>query len=159
MKIRGELHPAKRMLISTISVVSFFALWFLLTLPMLSPADSSFELHTDSLPNTAADAVMDNYSADRTEPRLRPIVPPIILPSPIAVLKALAYLHTEQALVRSAAVSLFRITFSFLLAALVAIPLGLLMATYPPIRNAIEPIIGPLRYLPISAIVPLFILW
>ena len=87
------------------------------------------------------------------------IVPAIILPSPTAVLKAFPTLHFEEALVRSALWSLYRVTMGFVLAALVAIPLGLLMGTFPPIKAFFAPILDPLRFLPISALVPLTIVW
>jgi NitT/TauT family transport system permease protein len=87
------------------------------------------------------------------------IVPAIILPSPTAVLKAFPTLHFEEALVRSALWSLYRVTMGFVLAAVVAIPLGLLMGTFPPIKAFFAPILDPLRFLPISALVPLTLVW
>jgi NitT/TauT family transport system permease protein len=87
------------------------------------------------------------------------IVPTIILPSPTEVLRAFPVLHFEEALVRSIARSLYRVYMGFLLAALVAIPLGLLMGTFPPVKHFFTPLLDPLRFLPISALVPLFIVW
>jgi len=60
--------------------------------------------------------------------------------------------------VRSAAMSFWRITYAFFLAALITIPLGVLMGSFPLVRAWIEPFSGPLRYLPISAVTGLFIL-
>jgi NitT/TauT family transport system permease protein len=87
------------------------------------------------------------------------IVPTVILPSPTEVLAAFPRLHTEEALVRSAAWSLYRVTMGFVLSAAVAIPLGLLMGTFPPVRAFFAPLVDPLRFLPISALVPLFLVW
>jgi ABC-type nitrate/sulfonate/bicarbonate transport system permease component len=87
------------------------------------------------------------------------IVPAVILPSPTAVLRAFPTLHFEEALVRSAFWSLYRVTLGFVLAAAVAIPLGILMGTFPPIKAFFAPILDPLRFLPISALVPLTIVW
>jgi NitT/TauT family transport system permease protein len=87
------------------------------------------------------------------------IVPDVILPSPTEVLKAFPVLHFEEALVRSALASLYRVTMGFLLAAVVAIPLGLFMGTFPPVKHFFASLIDPLRFLPISALVPLFIVW
>src|SRR5262245_32602008 len=87
------------------------------------------------------------------------IVPGVILPSPTDVLKAFPVLHFEEALVRSAVMSLYRVMAGFLLSAVVAIPLGLLMGTYPKIKHFFAPVLDPLRFLPISALVPLFIVW
>ena len=155
LKIRAELPPVKRQLVSTIAVVVFLALWWLLTWPLLPPLEAP--------PATVADALAEDYQPEEApvvEPAgPRPIIPAFILPAPQDVLASVVVLHRDHALVRSAAKSLYRITFAFLLAVLVAVPVGLLMGTYPPIRNIIEPLTGPLRYLPISAITPLFILW
>jgi ABC-type nitrate/sulfonate/bicarbonate transport system permease component len=87
------------------------------------------------------------------------LVPTIILPSPTDVVKAFPVLHFEEALVRSALASLYRVSMGFLLSALVSIPLGLLMGTFPAIKYFCSPILDPLRFLPISALVPLFIVW
>ncbi len=87
------------------------------------------------------------------------LVPRIILPSPTDVLRAFPVLHFEEALVRSALASLYRVFAGFLLSALVAIPLGLFMGTYPALKHFFAPVLDPLRFLPISALVPLFIVW
>jgi NitT/TauT family transport system permease protein len=87
------------------------------------------------------------------------LVPTVILPSPTEVLRAFPVLHFEEALVRSIGRSLFRVYMGFLLAAAVAIPLGLVMGTFPPVKHFFDPLLDPLRFLPISALVPLFIVW
>jgi NitT/TauT family transport system permease protein len=87
------------------------------------------------------------------------LVPTVILPSPTEVLRAFPVLHFEEALVRSIGRSLYRVYMGFLLAAAVAIPLGLIMGTFPPIKHFFVPLLDPLRFLPISALVPLFIVW
>jgi len=45
------------------------------------------------------------------------------------------------------------------LAAGLALPLGVLMGAFAPIHHIFEPIMAPLRYMPISAFIPLLILW
>jgi NitT/TauT family transport system permease protein len=87
------------------------------------------------------------------------VVASVILPSPSEVLRAFPRLHFEEALVRSAGMSLYRVTMGFLLSGLAAIPLGLLMGTFPRVKHFLAPLIDPLRFLPISALVPLFIVW
>jgi NitT/TauT family transport system permease protein len=87
------------------------------------------------------------------------LVPSVILPSPTDVIKAFPVLHFEEALVRSAGASFYRVMMGFLLAAVVAIPLGLVMGTFPPVKHFFAPVVDPLRFLPISALVPLFIVW
>jgi NitT/TauT family transport system permease protein len=87
------------------------------------------------------------------------MVPPVILPSPTEVLAAFPVLHFEEALVRSAGWSFFRVSMGFALAAAVSIPLGILMGTLPAVRHFAAPVLEPLRFLPISALVPLTIVW
>jgi len=87
------------------------------------------------------------------------LVPPIILPSPTDVLKAFPVLHFQEALVRSAGWSFYRVTMGFALAAVVAIPLGILMGAFPAVKHFFAPVVDPLRFLPISALVPLTIVW
>ena len=87
------------------------------------------------------------------------LVPTVILPSPTEVIRAFPVLHFEEALVRSAGWSLYRVGMGFVLSALVAIPLGLLMGTFPAVRHFLSPLVDPLRFLPISALVPLFLVW
>src|SRR4029450_1963646 len=55
--------------------------------------------------------------------------------------------------------STVRIFVSFVAAALVALPLGILMGAFEPINRLMDPIMAPLRYMPISAFIPLLILW
>jgi NitT/TauT family transport system permease protein len=87
------------------------------------------------------------------------IIPTVILPSPTEVVRAFPVLHFEEALVRSAGWSLYRVGMGFLLSAVVAIPLGLLMGTFPAVKHFLSPLVDPLRFLPISALVPLFLVW
>jgi NitT/TauT family transport system permease protein len=87
------------------------------------------------------------------------LISTLILPSPTDVLKAFPVLHFQDALVRSALASLYRVGMGFVLSAAAAIPLGLLMGTFPPVRHFFSAILDPLRFLPISALVPLFLVW
>lgn len=102
----------------------------------------------------------------------RPLVGPLFLPSPVEVLKVLVrdlflgkqigtdgHLEVVRVLLDAAGASSLRITVAFLLATAVAVPLGILMGAFEPINRFIDPIMAPLRYMPISAFIPLTILW
>ena len=82
-----------------------------------------------------------------------------ILPSPVEVLKAFAPLHLEQALVRNAGVSVGRISISFLLAVIVAVPLGTYMGTFRPIAAFFHPVSLVGAYVPTVVFLPLSIGW
>ena len=78
--------------------------------------------------------------------------PPDFLPSPTEVVRGTLQLFIQYDLLGAIWVSARRIMLAFLLASAVALPLGVLM-------GAFEPIVSPLRYMPISAFIPLLILW
>jgi NitT/TauT family transport system permease protein len=91
----------------------------------------------------------------------RPIVGALFLPSPIEVLRVLVRdLFTgDRVLLDAALFSSLRIVVAFLVAALFALPLGIAMGAYEPINRLVDPVMAPLRYMPISAFIPLTILW
>jgi NitT/TauT family transport system permease protein len=55
--------------------------------------------------------------------------------------------------------TVWRVVGGFVIAAAIAVPLGILMGAYKPIEGFFEPFISFARYLPASAFVPLLILW
>jgi len=85
--------------------------------------------------------------------------PPDFLPSPTEVLRGTLQLFIEHDLWGAILTSTRRIVLAFLLASAVALPLGVLMGAFEPINRLFEPIVAPLRYMPISAFIPLLILW
>jgi NitT/TauT family transport system permease protein len=94
----------------------------------------------------------------RGEPGER-MVQALILPSPMEVLRSFVPLHMEQGLVRSAFTSWLRVTTGFSLAALVAIPLGVYMATFAPIAAFFRPLALTGAYVPIVVFIPLSMTW
>lgn len=84
---------------------------------------------------------------------------PIILPSPMEVLQAFPKLHFEQGLVRSALTSWMRVTAGFALAAVVAVPLGVYMATFRGVAAFFRPLALVGAYVPIVVFVPLTLAW
>jgi NitT/TauT family transport system permease protein len=87
------------------------------------------------------------------------LVSPIILPSPIEVFSAFGPLHFEQGLVLSIFASWSRVTGGFALAAIVAVPLGVYMATFPGIAAFFRPLALAGAYVPIVVLIPLSIAW
>lgn len=47
----------------------------------------------------------------------------------------------------------------FIISAAIAVPLGLYMGTYRIVQSGLEPLVNFIRYLPVTSLVPLFILW
>ena len=87
------------------------------------------------------------------------LAPPDFLPSPTEVVKGTLQLFIEHDLARAILVSTQRIFLAFFLASALALPLGVLMGAFEPVNRLFEPIMAPLRYMPISAFIPLLILW
>jgi len=94
----------------------------------------------------------------RGEPDQR-VIQPLILPSPLEVLRAFIPLHFEQGLVRSALSSWARVTTGFVLAAIVAVPLGIYMATFASVAAFFRPLALAGAYIPIVVFIPLTMTW
>ena len=70
------------------------------------------------------------------------------LPSPFSVVQALIELIQEKNFMADVNISAYRIFGRFSIASLIAIPLGLLMGCFAPIRGLLNPVISGARYLP-----------
>ncbi len=88
-----------------------------------------------------------------------PLVSHFFLPPPDEVVKGLFYLLFERGLLAAVGVSTVRIITAFILSIGVAVPLGILMGSFEAVNRFFDPIVAPLRYLPITAFIPLLILW
>src|SRR5258708_28238559 len=85
--------------------------------------------------------------------------PPDFLPSPTEVIRGTIQLFVQEDLGRAILVSTRRVASAFLLASAIALPGGVLMGAFESVNRFFEPIMAPLRYMPISAFIPLLILW
>ena len=86
-------------------------------------------------------------------------VNPMFLPSPAGVVEALVKWYRDGTLLDDIGISVWRVSAGFLLSALMAVPLGLYVGAYQPVRALFEPIMEFARYLPAVAFVPLVLLW
>jgi NitT/TauT family transport system permease protein len=87
------------------------------------------------------------------------VVSPMFLPSPTDVVRGLLQLTFDKGLAEAVLTSTRRISISFVLASMAALPLGVAMGSFEPVRWFFEPVMAPLRFMPISAFIPLLILW
>ena len=87
------------------------------------------------------------------------LVAPTFLPSPSRVVMAIWQMLATQNLLWHAAVSTGRVWLAFLIAAAMAIPIGIMMSSYRIVGASLEPIMDFIRYLPVPALVPLSIIW
>jgi NitT/TauT family transport system permease protein len=87
------------------------------------------------------------------------LVPKIFLADPLQMLKGGWLLLTEMDFAHDIGMTVWRVVGGFVIAAALALPLGVLMGAYKPIEAFFEPFISFARYLPASAFIPLLILW
>ena len=86
-------------------------------------------------------------------------VPEHFLPSSEAVVESTLTLFGEDGFAGHIADSILRMVVGFALAVAVAWPLGLLMGVNRWVHALFEPVFGFVRYVPISVVIPLCILW
>jgi NitT/TauT family transport system permease protein len=80
-----------------------------------------------------------------------------VFPSPMGVIRAFPLLFSERGLLTNVWASWLRIGQAFLWSAVVAVPLGLLMASFRWLNDLVEPVAAPMRSMPITAFLPAFI--
>lgn len=56
-------------------------------------------------------------------------------------------------------ITVYRVMVGFIIALIIALPLGILIGAYKPIAAFFEPVFSFIRYMPASAFIPLFIFW
>ncbi len=87
------------------------------------------------------------------------LVPPTFLPTPLAVISAGFTMFAENDLGGDVLASCGRVLAGFLLAGVIGIPVGLAIGTFYSMDSLFSPIVGTVRYMPITGFVPLIIIW
>ena len=83
----------------------------------------------------------------------------LIFPTPWQVVLGLLNLAAQGLLVKHVVASLFRVTYGYLLAAALAIPIGMLMGWFATAHSLLNPLVQGLRPISPIAWIPLAILW
>jgi len=86
-------------------------------------------------------------------------VSPTFLASPVTMVQEGWLLFTEFGFAHDIGMTVWRVLGGFILAAIVAVPLGIAMGAHKGIEAFLEPFVSFCRYLPASAFIPLLILW
>ena len=87
------------------------------------------------------------------------LVQTLFLPTPTQVLQAAVELASDGSLLTHSTASVAVIVTGFLLASVLAVPLGILVGSFKIAEALVGPVVGFVRYLPVSAMIPLIILW
>ena len=81
------------------------------------------------------------------------------LADPITMVRSGYTLIAEMGFAKDIGMTVWRVLGGFLIAAALALPLGVMMGAYKPVEAFFEPFVSFARYLPASAFIPLLILW
>jgi NitT/TauT family transport system permease protein len=81
------------------------------------------------------------------------------LADPITMVRSGWTLLFEMGFAKDIGMTVWRVVGGFMIAAVLALPLGVAMGAYKPIEAFFEPFVSFARYLPASAFIPLLILW
>ena len=86
-------------------------------------------------------------------------VDPVFLPGPVQVAMRLGTWVIEDDLWGDTMISMYRVMAGFVLSAVFALPIGLLIGAFKPIEATLEPLTDFIRYMPAVAFIPLVMLW
>ncbi len=81
------------------------------------------------------------------------------LADPLTMLRSGWTLLAQMGFALDIGMTVWRVVGGFVIAALIALPLGVAMGAYKPVEAFFEPFVSFARYLPASAFIPLLILW
>ena len=83
----------------------------------------------------------------------------VFMPGPLDVLTRTFKWFQDESLMGDIWISTYRVFAGFALSAALAIPLGVLIGTYQPMKAMFEPLMDFIRYMPAVAFIPLVMLW
>ena len=87
------------------------------------------------------------------------LVEKVFMPGPLDVLARTLTWFNDESLMGDIWISTYRVFAGFALSAILAIPLGVMIGTYPPMKAMFEPLMDFIRYMPAVAFIPLVMLW
>lgn len=87
------------------------------------------------------------------------LLPHSFFPGPVGVFRAALTMFREEQFHLHVLASMARIGIAFLASAAFAIPLGLLMSSFKPVKGIFEPVVDFIRYVPVPSLLPIFVLW
>jgi NitT/TauT family transport system permease protein len=87
------------------------------------------------------------------------LVSKTFLADPLTMLASGWTLLTKMGFAADIGMTVWRVLGGFIIAAVLALPLGVAMGAYKPVEAFFEPFVSFARYLPASAFIPLLILW
>ncbi len=87
------------------------------------------------------------------------LVNELLVPSPQQVFAATYNLFAEREFASDVLASITRVVLAFGMASAVAVPLGIMMGTFPSIEAIFAPFVSAWRYLPAPSFIPILLMW
>jgi NitT/TauT family transport system permease protein len=131
--------------------------------PFIAPKPRLFEFRAQLTPAQTAILATVGVAAFFIVWELGHILTPAsnqkFFPSPVQVVTALYTLFAEKGFLADVLKSTYRVFASFAIAAVVAVPVGLLMGSFRSVRALLGAIVSAWRYLPAASFIPLLLVW
>lgn len=172
-ELRGELTSKERITLTVLGSVILILFWFLLAEVLsksiitqnetIVPSSLSQEnrkyYESDSLLVASYDLLeVESLEKLKQYGLVKNKVYPI-LPSPIKVIKAFPELNREDDVIGNTFFSIKLNILGYLLAVIIAIPVGFLLGLVPLFRGLFSKIIDSYRFIPLTAVTGIFIMW
>ncbi|WP_299186774.1 ABC transporter permease [uncultured Aquimarina sp.] len=172
-ELRGNLESKDKAILTVIGALILIGLWFLLA-EVLSTSvitqDESIDIskiaqserkyyENDSLLVASYDALEQMSIEELTTFGLKKNKVYPLLPSPIKVIKAFPDLNKNDDVIGNTFYSIKLNFLGYLVAILVSIPIGFLLGLIPLFRGLFSQIINSYRFIPLTAVTGIFIMW
>ncbi|MBE7689919.1 ABC transporter permease [Tenacibaculum piscium] len=172
-ELRGELTSKEKITLTILGSVILILFWFLLaevlskTIITQNDTISPTSLSEENRKYYESDSLLvANYTLLETKSiqdlkgfgLVKNKVYPI-LPSPIKVIKAFPELNKDDDVIGNTFLSIKLNVLGYLLAIIIAIPVGFLLGLIPLFRGLFSKIIDSYRFIPLTAVTGIFIMW
>lgn len=164
-KLRGELSSAQSIGLGIAGLVLLILFWwalaevFALERPVVEGYTTRIPTETEALEQGINRDSLLRADSLRFEnaTEFKKVYP--ILPTPLQVVQAFPDLIQEEGLIPNTLLSIWRNLQGYFWAVLICIPIGFVIGLYPLFRGLFGKQVDALRYLPLTALVGLFITW
>ncbi|AXT52694.1 ABC transporter permease subunit [Aquimarina sp. BL5] len=172
-ELRGNLESKDKAILTVVGALILIGLWFLLA-EVLSTSvitqDESIDIskislserkyyESDSLLVASYDELEQMSVEELTSFGLKKNKVYPLLPSPIKVIKAFPDLNQNDDVIGNTFYSIKLNFLGYLVAILVSIPIGFLLGLIPLFRGLFSQIINSYRFIPLTAVTGIFIMW
>lgn len=172
-ELRGELSSKEKITLTIIGAIILLALWFFLAEflsksvitqnqsidPTSLKVEDRLYYESDSLLVASYDK-LEQFDAAQLEQYglVKNKVYPL-LPSPVKVVNAFPELNKDDDVIGNTFYSIKLNLLGYLLAIIVAIPIGFLLGLVPLFRGLFSQIVDSYRFIPLTAVTGIFIMW